>query len=158
MGNLTGTSMLFSQLDHLCDIEYAEMVSVSNPYHKGSSIRNIDWENATTPYTDIWCRLVSVTSIRRFKSEVTTSGQETDTGGRRGTPITNHYLIIKYDDAPTTLKDVDATLRPATNHRITNIRHRNTGTVIDTGPFDIQNVSLEGYANTVVMLSLLRTP
>ena len=158
MGNLTGTSMLFSQLDHLCDIKYAVQKSSSDPYHPGDGMQLIDWANATTPYTDIKCRLVAVTSIRRFQAEVTTSGQETVIGGRRGTPITSHYLIIRYDDAPISLKDVDNILKPATNHRITNVRYRKTGEVLDIGPFDIQHVSLEGYAKTTVMLSLVRVP
>ena len=160
MGNLTKTSMLFSQLDHYCDIQVAPVTTSADPYQPGSGVQLIDWASATIPTAnvEVQCRFLDVTSIRRFNAEMTSSGQETETGGRRGTSITTHFLLFRDSDAPATLKDLDATNAPSTTHRIKNIKIRKTGTMVDTGPFDVQHVSKEGHSESLIMLSLLRTP
>jgi len=160
MANLHKTSLVFSQMDHTCDIEIAPLNTSSDPYHPGSGVQIIDWASAatSTANTAVKCRLLGVTSTRRFQAEMTSSGQETETGGRAGMPISTHFLLFKDADCPTTLKDLDNTLHPSTTHRIKNVRVRKTGVMVDDGPFDIQHVSKEGYTESLVMLSLLRTP
>lgn len=157
MSNLVGPSMLFSQLDHTCDIQLASVVSSANdPYHPGSSTKSITFSTLQTTHTSVPCRFLTNTTLRRMWFEQTTTGQRGFTGNRADTLIGEYSIIFRFSDVPSGVLDFSGTYSPTAIYRIANIKRVSDSSVVDPGPFDIQDIANEGYGDYVVFMALLR--
>ena len=134
---------------HTCTIQRGTVVTTADPYHPGSANRTVDWATIAATNTAVRCRLARLDSIDQSEAERTG-------GGTAGTVVATHYLYLARSAVPATLLDQDSVPAPELQHRIVNLALYSTGTVFDTGPFDIQRILDLAGQGDVMKLELKR--
>lgn len=132
---------------HTCTIQVGTVSTTADTYHPGTSNLTVDFTTPATSWTGVRCRLERLDSA---------ADNEITGGGKAGTVVATHYLYIARSACPTTLLDQDSTPVPEVKHRIVNVAVYATGTVFDTGPFDVQRVVELAGQGDVLKLELKR--